>query len=138
MIGQLLREIKLCPSIIDGHMGARPSHILGQAWHGCPRDRVVDSHRHGVGLGSDEAQHAERNMNLAPLDMVIDAITFFNHTIFGEIFITACWIIWTTRNSVIFYNGSIDLNLWMRNFKDELDLVCTKSKAVLISGEIAS
>jgi len=65
---------------------------------------------------------------MPPLDMVIDARTFFGSPIFREIFITACWIIWVTRNAVIFDNGQINLNNWRRQFKEELDLVCTKAK----------
>jgi hypothetical protein len=38
---------------------------------------------------------------LQPLDMVIEARTAFGSSIFREIFIAACWIIWTTRNGVI-------------------------------------
>jgi hypothetical protein len=56
-------------------------------------------------------------VNLPHLDMVIDARTRFGSPIFREIFITACWISWTTRNTVIFYNGQIDINLWKQRFK---------------------
>jgi hypothetical protein len=59
--------------------------------------------------------------------MVIDARARFGSSIFREIFITACWIIWTTRNTVIFDNGQININLWKRRFKEELDLVCIKA-----------
>lgn len=47
--------------------------------------------------------------------------------IFGEIFVTACWVIWTLRNDVIFDNGQISLNIWKRKFREELGLVCTKA-----------
>jgi len=67
------------------------------------------------------------DVNLPHLDMVIDARTRFGSPIFREIFITACWISWTTRNTVIFYNGQIDINLWKQRFKEELDLVCIKA-----------
>ena len=68
------------------------------------------------------------NLNLQPLDMVIEARTAFGSIIFREIFITACWIIWTTRNGVIFDSGQIDLSAWKRQFKNELGLVCHKAK----------
>lgn len=68
------------------------------------------------------------NMNLPPLDKVIDARTDFGSPLFREIFITACWAIWTTRNAIIFDNGQINVNLWNRQFKEELGLVCTKVK----------
>jgi len=42
--------------------------------------------------------------------MVIEAREAFGSSIFSEIFITACWVIWLTRNDVIFYNGQISLN----------------------------
>lgn len=66
--------------------------------------------------------------NLSPLDMMIQARQNFGSPIFREIIITACWIIWTTRNGVIFNSGQINLNQWKRRFKDELGLVCNKSK----------
>jgi hypothetical protein len=47
----------------------------------------------------------------------------------SEIFITACWIIWTTRNKIIFDQGQVNLNGWKREFKEEFGLVCTKTKA---------
>ena len=68
------------------------------------------------------------NQNLPPLDMIIDARTTFGSPIFREIFITACWIIWVTRNAVIFDNGQANLSNWKRQFKEELDRVCTKAK----------
>jgi hypothetical protein len=69
------------------------------------------------------------NLNLPHLDMVIEARTNFESNIFREICIMACWVIWITRNGVIFDNGQINLNLWKRKFKDELGLVCIKAKA---------
>jgi hypothetical protein len=47
---------------------------------------------------------------------------------FRELVITACWVIWTTRNDVIFDNKSFNLDMWKVSFKAELDLVCIKSK----------
>jgi hypothetical protein len=71
---------------------------------------------------SDRGSTIPINWNLSsrPLDMVIEAREAFGSTIFREIFITACWIIWLTRNSVIFYNGQINLNAWKTRFKEEL------------------
>ena len=69
------------------------------------------------------------NLNLPPLDMVIEARSNFDSPIFREIFITACWIISTTRNKVIFDQGQVNLNGWKREFKEEFGLVCTKAKA---------
>jgi hypothetical protein len=48
--------------------------------------------------------------------------------IFREIVITACWIIWKMRNSIIFDIASCNLSVWKSNFKEELGLVCTKAK----------
>lgn len=68
------------------------------------------------------------NLNLPPLDMVIIARTNFGLSIFREFFITACWVIWTTRNAVIFDNGQVNVNTWKLQFREELGLVCTKAK----------
>jgi hypothetical protein len=76
------------------------------------------------------------NLNLNPLDMILQAKEDFHNIIFREIMITACWIIWKTRNKVIFDNGQKCIAEWKRQFKDELALVCTKargSKSTLIS-----
>jgi hypothetical protein len=59
--------------------------------------------------------------------MVIEGRTNFGSPIFREICITTCWVIWTTRNAVIFDNGPISLNEWKRSFKAEFGLVCTKA-----------
>ena len=69
------------------------------------------------------------NLNLTPLDMVLQARADFNNAIFREIAITACWVIWNTRNDVVFDNGQINIHLWKRQFKEEFGLVCTKAKA---------
>ena len=69
------------------------------------------------------------NLNSQPLDMVIEAREAFGSIIFREIFITACWIVWLTRNSVIFDNGQINLITWNTRFKEELGYVCAKAKA---------
>jgi len=68
-------------------------------------------------------------LNLTPLDMVLQARADFNNAIFREIAITACWVIWNTRNDVVFDNGQINIHLWKRQFKEEFGLVCTKAKA---------
>jgi hypothetical protein len=68
------------------------------------------------------------NRNLQPLDMIIEARTTFGNPVFREIFITACWTIWTTRNAFIFDNEHFSLPNWKRVFKEELGLVCTKAK----------
>lgn len=60
------------------------------------------------------------NLSLPPLHMVIDARSNFGNPIFREICITACWVIWTTRNAVIFDNAQISINDWKRRFKEEL------------------
>lgn len=69
------------------------------------------------------------NISLQPLDMVIEARLAFGSPIFREFFVTACWIIWTTRNRVVFYNASVCLNSLKVAFKHELGLVCTKAKS---------
>ena len=68
------------------------------------------------------------NLNVRALDMILQARENFGNANFREIVITACWIIWTTRNGVIFDNGQININIWKRQFKEELGLVCTKAK----------
>ena len=45
------------------------------------------------------------NLNVRALDMILQARENFGNANFREIVITACWIIWTTRNGVIFDNG---------------------------------
>lgn len=68
------------------------------------------------------------NLNLSPLDMILQARADFDSTIFREIIITACWVIWNTRNKIIFDNGQKNADQWKRQFRDELGLVCTKAK----------
>ena len=68
------------------------------------------------------------NLNLNPLDMILQARENFGDAIFREIVITACWTIWNTRNGVIFDNGQVNINLWKRHFKHELGLVCARAK----------
>lgn len=75
--------------------------------------------------------HIYWNTGLQPLDMVIEARTNFGHPIFRELMITACWIIWKMRNSIIFDNGTCSLHLWKTMFKEELGLVCIKAKDVI-------
>jgi hypothetical protein len=52
------------------------------------------------------------------LDMIIEARTTFGSPLFREIFITACWVIWSTRNGVIFDSGQINLNVWKNQFRE--------------------
>ena len=56
-----------------------------------------------------------------------NARTTFGSSILMKIVIMACWVIWTTRNGVIFDNKSFNF-MWKISFKAELDLVCIKSK----------
>jgi len=67
------------------------------------------------------------NLNLPPLDMMVNAREKFGSQIFKEIVIIACWTIWTLRNSIIFDNGQCSIPTWRRKFKDEMDLVCIKA-----------
>lgn len=60
--------------------------------------------------------------------MVIEARTSFGHHIFRELMIIACWIIWKVRNNIIFDNGTCNMLIWKRLFKEELGLVCIKAK----------
>lgn len=55
------------------------------------------------------------NLSLPHLDMVIEARSNFGSNLFREICITACWVIWITRNAVIFDNGQISVNAWKKN-----------------------
>jgi hypothetical protein len=66
------------------------------------------------------------NLNLPPLDMVIEVRSDFGNPLFIEIFITACWIIWTTRNGAIFDHGQININIWRGEFKKERGLTASK------------
>jgi len=59
--------------------------------------------------------------------MMLNAREQFGNQIFREIVITACWAIWTLRNSIIFENGPRSIAAWRRRFKAELDLVCIKA-----------
>jgi hypothetical protein len=68
------------------------------------------------------------DLSLPPLDMVIVARTDFGSSIFREIFITACWVIWKTRNVVIFDNAQASVDFWKIQFREELGLVCIKTK----------
>lgn len=70
------------------------------------------------------------NLNVQTLDMVLQARQNFGSPIFREILITACWVIWTTRNGVIFDNLQHNTNLWKRQFREQLGLVCTKAGPV--------
>ena len=71
------------------------------------------------------------DLNLPPLDMVIVARSNFGRPIFREIFITACWVIWTARNAILFDNEHVDLSKWKRLFKKEIGQVCTKAKSTI-------
>jgi hypothetical protein len=61
--------------------------------------------------------------------MMLQARADFGSVIFREIIITAYWVIWNTRNKIIFDNGQRNLTLWKRQFREELGLVCTKAKS---------
>jgi hypothetical protein len=74
------------------------------------------------------ALHIFWDDSLDRLDMIIEARRLFGHNIFREIVITACWIIWKTRNGIIFYHGDRNFNRWKCHFKDELGLVCINAK----------
>lgn len=68
------------------------------------------------------------NIALEPLDMICQARIDFNSPIFREVVITACWILWNTRNGVIFDAKRHSLADWKRTFLNELGLVCIKAK----------
>lgn len=72
--------------------------------------------------------HIAWDLNLAPLDMVIEARRYFGHVIFREILIAACWSIWKMRNSIIFDNETCSFQRWKIIFKIEFGLVCIKAK----------
>lgn len=75
-----------------------------------------------------DSLHIFWDLSLDPLDMVIEARRMFGHHIFRKLMITACWIIWKMRNSIIFDNGTCSLPVWKQLFKEELGLVCIKAK----------
>ena len=60
-----------------------------------------------------------------------NARTTFGSSILMKIVIMACWVIWTTRNGVIFYNKTTNLQSWKANFKEELGMVCIKTEQKL-------
>lgn len=69
------------------------------------------------------------NLHLPPMDMVIKARNDFDNSVFREVVVTACWIIWTTRNRVVVFDGlNFTLSRWIEDFKKELGLVCIKAK----------
>ena len=67
-------------------------------------------------------------LSLPPLDMLITARRDFGISIFREILITACWVLWKTRNAAIFDNVQPQLATWKIQLKEEIGLVCTKAK----------
>jgi hypothetical protein len=64
--------------------------------------------------------------------MILQARADFDNVIFRGIIITGFWVIWMTRNGVIFDNGQIDINLWKRQFKEELGLMCIPVHIILL------
>jgi len=56
--------------------------------------------------------HIYWNDNLDPLDMIIEARTAFGSYLFRAIVITACWIIWNSRNGLILDNMPCTLAIW--------------------------
>ena len=68
------------------------------------------------------------DFNLNPVDMIVWARLQFGSPIFREIFISACWIIWNTRNGIIFYHGQKNIHVWKRQFREEIALVCNKAR----------
>jgi len=68
------------------------------------------------------------DFSLPPLDMIIQARLSFGSHIFREIFITACWNIWKSRNGIIFDNLPASLMTWKATFKADLSVVCIKAK----------
>ena len=57
----------------------------------------------------------------------MEARNDFGSSIFREVVVTTCWIIWTTRNRVVFDGLNFTLSRWIEDFK-ELGLVCIKAK----------
>jgi len=68
------------------------------------------------------------NLNIPPMDMVIEARLDIGRSYFREIIIATCWIIWTSGNRLIFYNIPCTVNKWKEHFKKEISLVCIKAK----------
>ena len=62
------------------------------------------------------------------MDMVIEARLDIGRSYFREIIIATCWIIWTSGNRLIFYNIPCTVNKWKEHFKNEISLVCIKTK----------
>ena len=63
------------------------------------------------------------NLNIPPMDMVIEARLDIGRSYFREIIIATCWIIWTSGNRLIFYNIPCTVNKWKEHFKNEISLV---------------
>ena len=76
------------------------------------------------------------NMNLPPLDMIIEARTAFESPIFREIVIITCWTIWTSRNGLIFDNKPCIMNNRKARFREEIGLICIKAKSNLAEGSL--
>lgn len=66
--------------------------------------------------------------HLPPLDMIIEARTAFGSYLFRPIVITACWIIWNSRNGLILDNKPCTLAMWNVLFKEIIGLICIKAK----------
>ncbi|RCV12993.1 hypothetical protein SETIT_2G311300v2 [Setaria italica] len=62
------------------------------------------------------------DVNLPPLDMIIQAREQFGNCIFREIVIIASWAIWTHRNGIIFDGLEKSLARWKHSFEEELKL----------------
>lgn len=68
------------------------------------------------------------NLDLPPLDMIIEARTAFGSYLFRPIVIMACWIIWNSRNGLILDSKPCTLAMWNVLFKEVIGLICIKAK----------
>jgi hypothetical protein len=59
---------------------------------------------------------------------MLQARVDFGSSIFRELVITTCWIIWKCHNDIIFGRKGYNIISWKATFKEELGLVCIKSK----------
>ncbi|KAF8730536.1 hypothetical protein HU200_016952 [Digitaria exilis] len=60
--------------------------------------------------------------------MLLRARERFGSVIFREVMIHAMWSIWTLRNSIIFYYGSLSFDWWHRSFTDGLKALTLRVK----------
>ena len=67
-------------------------------------------------------------------EMLMDGQTRANHICFNEYLIIGCWSLWTHRNSIIFDNKHLDLDLCITFFREVFILTMHRAKPSLKEG----